>query len=370
LLALIIVIGSRRYSRKIPGAIIAVIATSACVHFFNLDVFTITKKFGPIPSMLPTPSFPSITLDSLQAVFPDAITIALLGAIESLLSAVVADGMTGFRHLSNAELVGQGIGNLGSVIFGGFPATGAIARTTANIQLGARTPLSGMIHAVTMFVLMILFAPYAGMIPLPALAAILCFVAYNMAEFDHFFELLKGPKSDRLILLTTFCLTVFIDLTVAVQAGVLMAAFSFLKHMSEKTTCKVVELVKEEAQTDEKQSSSKPVPQAVVKGVQIFEIEGPFFFAVTDILSDALKVADKKPHTFILRMRDVPLIDISGMQALKKFYEKCAKHGIRLYITEIRLSVMRILIQSGVTHDIPETVFLPSLDKALEVAKR
>ncbi|MDB6081074.1 MAG: putative sulfate transporter [Chlamydiia bacterium] len=317
--ALTIIVIFRKISRKIPGAIIAVIITAFFVFFFNIPVDTIEKKFGSIPNMLPVPTFPSISLENIQRMFPDAIAIALLGAIESLLSCVVADGMTGFRHKSNLELVAQGVANFGSVIFGGIPATGAVARTTANVQLGAKTPISGMIHAVTILLLMLLLAPLAVKIPLASLSALLVFVAYNMAEFDHFKDILKGPKSESLILLTTFSLTVLIDLTVAVQAGVLIAAFLFLKHMTEKTTLRACKLLEAEEAIKENPST---FPSHIPSGVEIFEIDGPFFFSVSDILNDALRRLPKNPKVFILRLPKVPLIDGSGMQALKVFHKK------------------------------------------------
>jgi SulP family sulfate permease len=225
IVALVIILTLRRTSKKIPGAIIAIIATTALSALFSLPIETVESKFGAIPQSLPTPQIPLFSWEKLSQIAPDAIAIAILGAIESLLSCVVADGMTGYKHKSNCELVGQGIANIGSSLFCGIPATGAIARTTANIQMGAKTPVAGMIHALTLLVLMVLFAPLAGLMPLGALAAVLIVVAYNMSELDHFKAILKGPLSDKIVLVTTYLLTVIVDLTMAVQIGVLLALF-------------------------------------------------------------------------------------------------------------------------------------------------
>ena len=253
-LALFILVYLRKKSKKIPGAIIAIIITGGLTHYFNLPVPTVEKLFGPIPDTLPTPELPFSDIYSLFSkipdLIPDAITIALLGSIESLLCCVIADTMTGTRHKSNMELIGQGIANIGSIFFGGIPATGAIARTTANIQLQAKTPVAGMIHALTVFLLMFLFAPLAGKVPLSALAAILIVIACVMGEAEHFKQICKGPRSDRIVLLTTYFLTVLIDLTAAAQVGMFLAAFLFLKHMSEKTTLKAYDLLQNEKNTE------------------------------------------------------------------------------------------------------------------------
>jgi sulfate permease, SulP family len=369
LFATAIIVGCRSINRRIPGAIVAVIITTLVSYFFALPIETIESKFGAIPSSLPTPTFPDISLASIETLFPAAIAIALLGAIESLLAAVVSDGMTGFRHNSNVELISQGIGNIGSIIFGGIPATGAIARTTANVQMHAKTPISGLIHAVTLFLLMALLAPVAGKIPLASLAAVLVFVAYNMSELDHFADILKGPKSDALVLVITFGLTVFVDLIVAVQVGVLLAAFLFLKHMSEKTTVTVCKLLKKEAEEVAPDESKNIAEMSIPQGVEVFEINGPFFFGVCDILNEALRLVATKPKVFILRLAHVPLIDSSGMQAIKQFYHKCQKLNIEFFITEARPDVFHILQKSSVKKTLGEGRFFRTLDAALHQAK-
>jgi sulfate permease, SulP family len=365
LLALTIIVGLRQISKNLPGVIIAVIFTTLLAYLFDLPVDTIEKKFGDIPSMLPHPHVPAFTFKQIKHVFGDGIAIALLGAIESLLACVVADGMTGYRHKSNIELVAQGCGNIGAILFGGIPATGAVARTSANVQIGARTPVSGMVHAATLLILMILFAPFVGKIPLATLAATLVTVAFNMAEFEHFKNILKGPKSEALVLLTTFCLTVFIDLTVAVQAGVLIAAFAFLKNMSEKTSVKLVAMLEKEEKSEEaSEGRLKGVP-----GVEVFEIEGPFFFGVSDLLNEALRMVSSKPKVFIARMRRVPLVDASGMQAIKQFSIKCKKLGIVFYICEARHDAMNLFATTGALEVIGKDHFFHTLDEAIASAK-
>lgn len=367
LISLGIIITCRKISKKIPAAMIAVIGATCVSYFFSFDVDTIESKFGPIPLTLPIPSFPEITLDGLQAVFPDAITIALLGAIESLLSAMIADGMTGFRHRSNTELIGQGIANIGSIIFGGIPATGAVARTTANIQLGAKTPFAGMIHAVTILLLMLAFSPLAGKIPLSALAAILIYIAYVMSDLEHFIEILRGPKTDALVLLTTFSLTVFIDLTVAVQAGVLLAGFLFLKHMSEKTTIKACQLAQNDTLFQKENPLWKTPPPP---GVEVFEIEGPFFFGVSDLPNEALRLHPTRPKVFILRMHSVPFIDTTGVQALKQFYHKCKHQNIIFYLCEVRKDVYETLQHCSIKTAMGDSHILPTLQDALNAAEK
>lgn len=320
----------RKYAPKVPGAIVAVIIATILVVIFDLPVETIEKKFGGIPRMLPSPSIPLVSFSTIQAVFPDAVTIALLGAIESLLSALVADGMTGMRHRSNCELVAQGFANIGSVFFGGMPATGAIARTTANINMGAKTPFAGMIHAITLLLLMFLCAPLAAKFPMPALAALLIFVAWNMSERDNFIEIMKGPKADVIVLWITFLLTILIDLTVAVQVGVILAAILFLKKMTDSTTVKICKMLLDENlhEAPEVHDGEVIFRKDVPHGVAVFEINGPFFFAVSNLLNDELRQLRETPKYFILRMRKVPLIDASGLHALKLFQDKCKQRGI------------------------------------------
>lgn len=357
---LILIFVLRRFYPKLPGAIIAVILATAFAYFFRIPVETIATKFGEIPRLLPTPSLPHFSYDTVKLVFSDAITIALLGAIESLLSASVADGMTGHKHRSNCELVGQGIANIGSILFGGIPATGAIARTTANIKMGAKTPMAGMIHAVTLLLLMLVLAPLAGKIPLCALSAVLIFVAWNMSELSHFFEILKGPWGDALILLITFLLTVLIDLTVAVQVGVVLAAVIFLKRMTDKTTVETCKILNEENKDElaERGDDDLLFRKNVPSDVSVFEIKGPFFYSVASLLDEALIRMGKKPRVFILRLHKTPLIDATGYNAIHKFANKCKQKGIQFLITEPSIEQRKMLEQLSVP-------LFPTLDKAL-----
>ena len=319
----------RHYRSRWPVVIIAIALTTAMTYFFSLPIETIESKFGEIPRILPTPSLPYFSYDLFKKVFPDAITIALLGSIESLLSAVVADGMIGTRHKSNGELIAQGLANIGSIIFGGIPATGAIARTSANIRMGAKTPMAGMIHAITLLLLMLFLAPLAGKIPLAALAGVLIFVAWNMSELPHFLEILKGHKGDAIILLITFFLTVLIDLTVAVQVGVVLAAMVFLKRMTDKTTVEICQsLIKEnnnEAPDINDNDAEILLRKDIPSDVAVFEIRGPFFYSVADLLDEALLRLGYAPRIFILRINRTPLIDATGLHALKQFGLKCKK---------------------------------------------
>ena len=346
----------KRFYPKLPGAILAVIGATAAASYFDLPLSTIASKFGEIPRTLPIPSWPHFSYDTVKLVFNDALTIALLGAIESLLSASVADGMTGHKHRSNCELAAQGIANIGSVIFGGIPATGAIARTTANINMGAKTPVAGMIHAATLLLLMLFFAPMAGKIPLAALSAVLIFVAWNMSELHHFIDILKGKKGDALVLLITFLLTILIDLTVAVYVGVILAAFIFLKRMTDKTTIEACQILLDDNQDETPDSGDDDLllRRDIPKDVVIFQIKGPFFYSVADLLDEALSRLGKKPKAFILRLNKTPLVDASGQNAIRKFARKCDRKGIQFLMTEAPPG----LIQEKT---------LPTLDEALNL---
>lgn len=361
----------RKYFPKIPGVIVAVVTATVISVVFNLPLETIQTKFGGIPSSLPKPCLPMMSFDSIQEVFPDAISIALLGAIESLLSALVADGMTGHKHRSNCELLAQGLANIGSVLFGGIPATGAIARTSANIKLGAKTPVSGMVHALTLLLLMAVFAPLAAKVPLAALGAVLVYIAWNMCEAEHFFEIMKGQISDSLVLLTTFFLTILVDLTAAVQVGVLLAAMLFVKRMADTTTVKVCQTLLHEdadehpAARDSEMIFRKDVPEDTT----VFEINGPFFFAVSDLLNEELRQLRIQPKIFILRMRKVSTIDAAGIHALKQFAARCHKEGIVFLLSGVRGHLGVILKKTGVADAVGTNHIFSNLDDALAATK-
>ncbi|WP_068468530.1 SulP family inorganic anion transporter [Candidatus Protochlamydia phocaeensis] len=368
-LALIFIL--RHYYPKLPGAIFAVALATIATSAFQLPLETIEAKFGGIPSAIPTPALPSFSYDLLKTIFPDAITIALLGAIESLLSAVVADGMTGHKHRSNCELVGQGLANIGSVLFGGIPATGAIARTSANIRMGAKTPFAGMIHAITLLLLMLFLAPLAGKIPLAALSGVLLFVAWNMSELPHFIEILKGQRGDALVLVMTFLLTVLIDLTVAVQIGVILSAFIFLKRMTDKTTVEICKLlVKENEHEDPEFNNDKMLlRQDIPSDVVVFEIRGPFFYSVADLLDEALSRLDTVPRFFILRLNKTPLVDATGIHALKQFNKKCKQKGVVFLLSEINPNLHQLFKQSKVEELVGKEFIFSDIDTALDFAR-
>ncbi|MDD2382597.1 MAG: sulfate permease [Sulfurospirillaceae bacterium] len=355
---------------RVPAPIIVIIISSIIVYIFKLPVETIGTKFGALPSMLPSPELPVFSLEKIRAVFPDAITIALLGAIESLLTCVVADGMTGDRHHSNKELLAQGTANIASVIFGGIAATGAIARTATNIKAGAVSPVSGMVHALMLLVFMFLFSKFIVLIPLATLAAILIVVAWNMSEFHHFKAIaLKSERNDAVVLLMTFFLTVLIDLNTGVQTGIMLAALLFIKRMVDVTGIKdrrkdfalLLEDDEESLENDENAIACKIVPEEV----EVYEIDGPFFFGVADRLKNVLDVLKFPPKVFILRMRHVPMIDASGLHALEEFYELCKDNGTTLVLSGVNAHIKIKMRRLGFETQISVQNITNNIDQAL-----
>lgn len=361
----------RRLAPRVPGAIVAVVLAAIAVALLDLPVATIGSRFGGIPGSLPTPRLPTeLSLERIRELIPAATTIALLVAIESLLSAVVADGMIGGRHRSDGELVAQGIANIASAVFGGIPATGAIARTTANVKSGARTPIAGMIHAVAILGIMLLLAPLAARVPLGTLAAILMVVAWNMSEIDHFRALFRAPKSDVAVLLTTFGLTVFVDLTVAVGVGMVLASLLFMKRMAEVTDIGVV--TRELTDSPGEFSSPGSRAQSEIKvppEVEVFKIAGPFFFAVAHRLKDALNRVAAPPRVFILRVREVPVMDATGLHALEELAHKCRRQGIVLLLSGLQPQPHQVLRRAGLADLLGEENLLENTDLALARAK-
>jgi sulfate permease, SulP family len=378
----------RRFVPRIPGAIVVVVIAATLVSVLHLaadpqthaGIETLGTRFGGIPNMLPKPHLP-VKLSSLSDVsaawskavtlVPEATTIALLCSVESLLCAVVADGMIGGRHKSNCELVAQGIANIASIIFGGIPCSGVIARTAANVKSGARTPLAGMIHSATLLVLMILLAPYASRIPLAALAAILVMVAWNMAEIDHFKSIFRAPRGDMLVLLTTFGLTVLTDLTKGVGVGMILAAMLFMKRMSEVTDVGAVRNEIDET-GDEFADLADPnsmIGRDVPAGVEVYEINGPFFFGVADRLKDTLRSLERPPKVFILRMRRVPAVDATGMHALDEFHDKCRKGRTHLLLSGVHAQPIFAMTAYGLVDKIGEENMFGNIDDALNRAR-
>ncbi|MCB1061273.1 MAG: STAS domain-containing protein [Calditrichaeota bacterium] len=357
-----------KVSKTIPGSVIVLVGATVLVQTLHLDVETIGSRFGEIPSMLPMPHIPDLSFADIRRLVTPSITIAVLVAIESLLSAVVADGMIGGRHRSNMELVAQGVANIGSSIFGGLPVTGAIARTATNVRNGGRTPVAGLVHAVTLLLLMLVFAPYAKLIPLAALAAILVVVAYNMFEWHSFVAFLRGPKSDMAVLLTTLGLTVIIDLTVAIEVGMIMAVFLFMKRMSGATEIETFSHEIQDPSPVEEQDILDPT--AIPQGVQVYEINGPFFFGAVYKFKEAMHIVSRPPKVRIIRMRKVPVMDGSGMQALVEVFHACQKEGSVMVISGINKQPRDVLSRADLIKLFGDENILPTFDEAINRAKQ
>ena len=347
--------------KKIPGSLVAVIVGILMVKGLDMNVKTIGELYT-ITSELPKFQIPAFSFATVKAVLPDAFTIAILAAIESLLSCVVADSMVNSKHRSNMELVAQGIGNVGSALFGGIPATGAIARTAANVKNGGRTPIAGMVHAVVLLLILVVLMPFAGMIPMPTIAAILFMVAYNMSEWRHFVHLCKtAPKSDIIVLVLTFALTVLFDLVVAISVGMVLAAMLFMKRMSEVTEVAGWKYIDDENDPDH--IDLKVVPN----NTTVYEISGPLFFGAADkILNIRLK---EKYNVLILRMRSVTALDATALHFLEQFYEKCQKKGITLILSHVNDQPLTAMKKAGFDKLIGEDNFCPHIDDALKRAE-
>ncbi len=355
-----------KVEKRVPPSLIAVIVGALMVAFipgFDEGVFTIGDLYT-IPAGLPKVDFASMdfSFDKITAVLPDAFTIAILAAIESLLSCVVADSMVSSRHNSNAELVAQGLGNIASVFFGGIPATGAIARTAANAKNGGRTPVAGMVHSVVLLLVLLFLMPYAALIPMPAIAAILFMVAYNMSEWKRFVRVLKtAPKSDIIIMVLTFILTVVFDLVIAIEVGMILAALLFMKRMSEESA------VSSWKYTDSENDADSLELKTVPKYVRVYEMSGPLFFGDADkILKITLKDYTK---CLILRMRSVPSIDVTAMNALEDLNEKCKEAGVHLILSHVNPQPMKVMKKSGFYKSVGADNFCEHIDSALERSK-
>ena len=350
-------------THKIPGSLVAIIVTTVAVMLLKLPVETIASRFGNIPASLPVPSLPTFDFTIIKNLVQPAFTIALLGGIESLLSAVVADGMIGGRHRSNMELVAQGAANIGSSLFGGIPATGAIARTATNIRNGGRTPVAGIVHAITLLGIMLFAGKWAAYIPMPTLAGILVVVAYNMSEWHSFRSVLKGPRSDVAILLITFLLTVLVDLTAAIGIGMVLAAFLFMRKMIQSSAINLLTNQPDGEEGDNEISGRKDIP----KGVDIFEIRGPLFFGVTHKFRDTLQLIAGNSKVLIIRMRHVPIIDATGIKTIKEIYNESKRHHTKLILSEVHSTqVMGALKDARLLFAIGKANVTGSLDEALK----
>ncbi|WP_027421767.1 SulP family inorganic anion transporter [Lachnobacterium bovis] len=360
-ISLIILIVWPKISEKIPGSIIAVIVGIVLVKVFKLHVFTIGDLYS-IHGGLPKFHVPSITIGGIQAAASDGFTIAILAAIESLLSCVVADGMINSRHRSNTELVAQGIGNIGSVLFGGIPATGAIARTAANIKNGGKTPIAGIVHSITLLLVLIVLMPYAKLIPMPTIAAILFLVAYNMCQWRTFVHLCKtSSKSDIIVLCTTFVLTIVFDLVVAIEVGMIFACLLFMKRMSDEASILGWEYI--DPENDPDATDKKYVPDYV----RVYEIIGPMFFGDSELI----ELIELKEYTkiLIIRMRGVPAIDATAMQGLEKLYKQCKLANVQLIFSHVNEQPMKTMEKNKFIERIGSENFRPNIDAALKRAE-
>ncbi len=355
-----------KVTHKIPGSLIAILVTTAAMQIFHIPVDTIGSRFGSIPSSLPMPVMPHLDLAVIKSLIVPAFTIALLGGIESLLSAVVADGMIGGKHKSNMELVAQGTANIFSALFGGIPATGAIARTATNVKNGGRTPVAGIVHAVTLLLIMLFVGKWASLIPMATLAGILIVVAYNMSEWENFASVFKGPKSDVAVLLTTFLLTVLVDLTVAIEIGMVLAVFLFMREMIKFSDVSALTKNTGDAENDREAIGNFTLPDHV----EVFEITGPLFFGAAYKFKDAMKFIEKPPKVLIIRMRQVPIIDATGINVLQEVFKESKHRGTRLVLSEVHSEkVMEELKKSRLLFAIGKGNVTDTFSQAVERSK-
>ncbi len=356
----------RRFFPSLPWGFLAVVCGFLVIFIFHLPIETIQSRFGELPHGMPTLKLSRFDIPPghLKQLVKDGITIAFLCGIESLLSATIGDGMIGGRHRSNCELIAQGVGNFGGILFGGMPATGTVARTATSVKTGAKTPMAGMIHSMFLFAVITLFSSSVSQIPLAALSAILMMVAWDMSELHHFTRLLKGPMGDRIILIVSFLLTVFIEVSVAITVGMILACLLFMKQMSSMSkVTPISSLFKEE--TPDFPEKKHPLPKKIPKGVQIYEIQGPFFFGTANMLKDILGFAGPLPKVFILRLGSVPMIDASGLNAMKEFYDDCKKRRIKLYLSEVKEHTKHDLKKFGLLDAIGDKRIFPTLKETL-----
>lgn len=359
--SLVILIIAPYIFKRIPGSLLAVIAGILMVQFLPLKVNTIGNLYT-ISYALPSLRFPSLSLNIIQNALPNALTIAVLAAIESLLSCVVADGMINGKHRSDMELVAQGAGNIASALFGGIPATGAIARTAANIKNGGKTPIAGMVHSITLVIVLVVLMPYAGMIPMPTIAAILFIVAYNMCQWRTFVNLVKtAPKSDVIVLVTSFVLTVIFDLVVAIEVGMVLACLLFIKRMSEETKVNGWTYVDEDTPDVDEHLQKLPLQ------IRVYEISGPLFFGAASVIEE---IAVKDFTTcLVLRMRSVPALDSTALNALKDLVQVCKSKGITIVFSHVNDQPMKVMEKAGFIELVGKVNFQPSISAALDRAE-
>jgi SulP family sulfate permease len=364
-----IILGWPHVNRRIPGPFVALLLCTVLVQGLHLPVETIGSRFGVINAALPAPSVPPFALGDLPKLIGPAFTIALLGAIESLLSAVVSDGMIGGRHRSNMELVAQGVANIASPLFGGIPATGAIARTATNVKNGGRTPVAGIIHAVTLLLITLFFGRWAGLVPLAALAGILVVVAYHMSEWRTFRAELRAPKSDVAVLVATFLLTVLVDLTVAIEVGMVLAAFLFMRRMAEVTNISVLTHEFQDPADDFEGDPNAVRRRVVPPGVEVYEISGPFFFGAAETFRDQLGRIASRPRVLILRMRHVPAIDSTGLHVLRDLVRRGRHEGMLVVLSDVHSQPVVAMERAGLYDELGEENIHGNIDDALNRAR-
>jgi sulfate permease, SulP family len=358
-----------KISTKLPAPFVALIAMTAIAQLLHLPVVTIGDRFGVIHAGLPAPTFPHMTFTMVRELVAPAMTIAALGAIESLLSAVVSDGMIGSRHRSSMELVAQGVANIITPFFGGIPATGAIARTATNVKAGGRTPIAGMTHSVVLLLITLFFGKLAGLIPLSVLAGILMLVAYRMSEWRVFVAEMRGPRSDAAVLLTTFFLTLLIDLTMGIGVGMVLASFLFMRRMSEVTDIRhITDDLGEDS--DELEEADQISTRSVPPGIEVYEIDGPFFFGAAEKFKDVLAEVFRKPKVLIIRMRHVPAIDSTGLNVLRDLVRRTRHDRTLVLISELQNQPLVAMRRSGLLDEIGQDNVVGTIDLALAFAQQ
>lgn len=365
-IALAILIIWPRINKRIPASLISIIVTTALVAILNLDVQTIGTQYTDLSSSFPTPSIPNITWSKIEDLISPAFTIAFLCSLESLLSAVVSDGMIGSKHRSNMELVAEGVANIASGLFGGMPATGAIARTVANIKNGGRTPIAGIVHAITLLFILLFLMPLVKMIPLATLAAILIMVSYNMSEWRMFKKLLNAPKSDVIVLLSTFFLTILFDLTLAISVGMVLTAFLFMKRMTDVTDIQGIEMNDDE---DEFELLDDELKEVLSDEILIYEINGPFFFGAADKFLDSIQSLQGPSKVLIIRLRNVPVIDATAVHALNLLQDNCHRSNTTLILSEVNDRPYQVIKRVGLVQEIGRQQVCRHFDQAIARAK-
>ena len=360
-----VIVSWRHVSQRIPGSLVALILATVTVQLLGLPVDTIGSRFGTVSGSLPVPQIPDVTWDMLRTLSSPALSIALLGGIEALLCAVVADGMTGHRHRSNVELVATGVANIVTPLFGGIPSSGAIARTAANIRSGGVTPISGIVHSAVLLLVLMVAGTWAGLIPMACLAGILAVVAWNMSQWHLFAKIAASTRSDMLVLLVTFGLTVLVDLIVAIQVGFVLAALLFLRRMAEVTTIRGLGDMLDESDDGDPDSVAR---YDVPDGVEVFEINGPFFFGAVHKFRETISAMDK-PRVIILRLRRVTALDSSGLQALEELAFQTRRDGIELVLSGLREQPLEVIQRSALQQQLPATNLHSTFPAALERAR-